>query len=316
MSRLHNDTQIPMIGTEQNLSDNLPYYLQHIENVLTHYLQEDPTNQGNTHLYEAIRYAVLGGGKRVRPLLIYASGSLLSVDLTYLDAAAAAIEFIHVYSLIHDDLPAMDDDDLRRNKPTLHKAYDEATAILAGDALQTLAFQVLANTSHHQETHSMHQRLQAISLLAHAAGAEGMVGGQMLDMAGEHTVFNQTQIETMFRLKTGMLLRAAILLPVYGNQIVAPEHIQALDEFAKAIGLAFQIQDDILDVESDTITLGKPQGSDQERGKSSYPSVLGMTYAKARAKELYEQAKAHLDIFGTKADSLRFMADYIIQRRY
>lgn len=315
MASTINNTQIPAISIGQNFQENLPDYLNHIENVLTHYLPNPATSQPS-RLFEAMRYAVLGGGKRIRPLLVYATGSLLAVDEDYLDAAAAAIELIHVYSLIHDDLPAMDDDDLRRNKPTLHKAYDEATAILAGDALQALAFEILATIPHSDQLTIMTQRSQAIALLAKAAGAQGMVAGQVLDMEGEQQQFNEAQIETMFTLKTGMLLRAAILLPVYGDQVIEPKKISKLDDFARNIGLAFQIRDDILDVEGDTAVIGKPQGSDIERGKSTYPAILGMSLAKQRAEELYTRAMSSLDYFDGNAENLRFMADYIVRRDY
>lgn len=315
MTSMINNTQIPAAGIGQNFKDNLPGMLQRIETVLSNYLP-DPNTSSPSRLYEAMRYAVLGGGKRIRPLLVYASGVLLGVDDRYLDAAAAAIELIHVYSLIHDDLPAMDDDDLRRNKPTLHKAYDEATAILAGDALQTLAFEILSAAPLPNQLIICQQRLQAVNLLAVAAGGCGMVAGQMLDMEGEQCIFNQTQIETMFTLKTGMLLKAAILLPLYGNQVIDAKSFQQLDQFANNIGLAFQIRDDILDVEGDTAVIGKPQGSDNERGKSTYPAILGMTAAKQRAEKLYNQAKLSLEYFGEKADNLRFMADFILRRNY
>lgn len=292
--------------------DQVKNYQSRVEKVLDTILPLE--NESPNRLYAAMRYAVLGGGKRIRPLLVYFTGEMLSVDQHYLDSAAAAIEMIHVYSLIHDDLPAMDNDDLRRNKPTVHKAFDEAIAILAGDGLQALAFEVLANLTYPHE--QIFQQPKAIALLAKAAGPKGMVAGQVLDMEGEGKQLNSSQIETMFLLKTGMLLRAAVMLPLYGDQKIDKNAIATLDHFAQSIGLAFQIWDDILDIEGQTEVLGKPQGSDLKKEKSSYPSSVGMEKAKLRVEELYQQAINSLAPFGKKANGLKFIANYIVKREF
>jgi farnesyl diphosphate synthase len=264
-------------------------------------------------LHRAMRYSALGGGKRLRPLLTYATGRALGIPLEQLDGPACAVEFIHVYSLIHDDLPAMDDDDLRRGKPTCHKAFDEATAILAGDALQALAFHVLA----HDPTMAVpaEQRIAMIETLATASGSFGMVGGQAIDLDSVGKALDLPSLENMHIRKTGALIRASVKLAAQAKVPADSELAEKLDHYAKCIGLAFQIKDDILDEESDTATLGKTQGKDRDHNKPNYPALLGLAGAKEKALELHEAALASLADFGGEADLLRALSLFIIDRR-
>jgi farnesyl diphosphate synthase len=264
-------------------------------------------------LHQAMRYSTLGGGKRLRPLLTYATGHALGVAPEILDGPACAVEFIHVYSLIHDDLPAMDDDDLRRGKPTCHKAYDEATAILAGDGLQALAFQVLAADP--AIAVPAENRIGMIEALAVASGSCGMVGGQAIDLDSVGKALDLPGLETMHIRKTGALIRASVKLAALAKPGLAKETADKLDHYAKCIGLAFQIQDDILDEESDTQTLGKTQGKDRDNNKPTYPALLGLAGAKEKAADLHSQALESLSCFGTEADYLRALASFIIQRK-
>ena len=264
------------------------------------------------HLHQAMRYAVLGTGKRIRPVLVYTTGEAFGVPLKALDSPACAVEIIHAYSLIHDDLPAMDNDDLRRGRPTCHKAFDEATAILAGDALQALAFHILAHCPDIQV--SPEQRIRMIDILAQASGSRGMAGGQAIDLAAVGKRLNIAELENMHIHKTGALIRASVELVALSANNIDPADFDRVSHFAKCIGLAFQIRDDILDVESDTETLGKPQGSDMERNKPTYPSLLGLAGAKKAAGELHAQALDALRVFDHKADALRSLAGYIVQR--
>ncbi len=263
-------------------------------------------------LHNAMRYCVLGGGKRMRPMLTYCTGKTLGVDFNELDGIACAVEFIHVYSLIHDDLPAMDDDDLRRGKPTCHIAYDEATAILTGDALQALAFDVLSHDSSIAATPE--NRLQMITTLAKASGSQGMVGGQAIDLESVGTQLNLPELENMHIHKTGALIRASVTMATLAKTGLDPELAIKLDHYAKCIGLSFQVKDDILDEESDTATLGKTQGKDKENDKPTYPALLGMAGAKQKAQELHEKAIENLSVFGGEAGLLRDLSLYIIQR--
>ena len=263
-------------------------------------------------LHEAMRYTALGGGKRTRPLLTYCTGKALQVAPEALDGPACAVEFIHVYSLIHDDLPAMDDDDLRRGKPTCHVAYDEATAILTGDALQALAFQVLANDP--TIVAPAEKRLQMINTLAKASGSKGMVGGQAIDLDSVGKTLNLPELENMHIHKTGALIRASVQLATLAAPELDPNIADKLDHYAKCIGLSFQVKDDILDEEGDTETLGKTQGKDQDNDKPTYPALLGLDGAKQKAQELHEQAVESLSVFGSEADFLRDLSLYIIQR--
>lgn len=260
-------------------------------------------------LEEAIRYVLLGGGKRIRPLLVYAGCRALGGDFEDADDAACAVEFIHVYSLIHDDLPALDDDDLRRGRPSLHKAFDEATAILAGDALQTMAFEILCRPHAGKG-----DRLRMAHELAMAAGPAGMVGGQVRDLAADGQEVSLEELETTHRLKTGALIRASVLLGALSAGNAAAGKLEALAKYASRIGLAFQIQDDILDEVSDTGTLGKPQGSDRDGGKATYVTLLGLEPARERAAELAASAGRALNEFGADADPLRHLAAYIVER--
>ncbi len=273
-----------------------------------------PEDRPPESLHAAMRYAVLGGGKRVRPLLVYLTGEALGAPPARLDAPAAAVELIHAYSLVHDDLPAMDDDDLRRGQPTCHRAFGEATAILAGDALQVLAFELL--TTNTQMVPDDHQRMAIVRELATASGTAGMAGGQAIDLWAQGREMDVETLETMHALKTGALIRASVLMGAWSADSPPPESLGALSAFGAAIGLAFQIQDDILDVEGDTDTLGKTAGADSARQKPTYPSVAGMAAAKQRAIELCEAAITALAPLGQAANPLREMASYIVHRAY
>lgn len=263
-------------------------------------------------LHEAMRYSTLDGGKRMRPMLAYATGKALGLSEDVLDGPACAVELIHVYSLIHDDLPAMDDDDLRRGKPTSHKAYDEATAILTGDALQALAFEVLATDPSMKV--SAESRLKMITNLSKASGSQGMVGGQAIDLESVGTKLSLPELENMHIHKTGALIRASVNMAALAKADLDPKVAKKLDHYAKCIGLSFQVKDDILDEESDTATLGKTQGKDQDNDKPTYPALLGLSGAKQKAQELHEQALESLHSFGPEADLLRDLSLYIIQR--
>lgn len=263
-------------------------------------------------LHRAMRYCVLGGGKRMRPMLTYCTGKTLGINPEVLDGPACAVEFIHVYSLIHDDLPAMDNDDLRRGKPTCHIAFDEATAILAGDGLQTLAFEILANDP--SISASAENRLKMITALAKASGSQGMVGGQAIDLESVGTQLNLPQLENMHIHKTGALIRASVNLATLAADKVDANTAGKLDNYAKCIGLSFQVKDDILDEESDTATLGKTQGKDKENDKPTYPALLGMAGAKQMALDLHQNAIDNLKMFGPEADLLRDLSRYIIER--
>ncbi|WP_263264753.1 (2E,6E)-farnesyl diphosphate synthase [Pseudomonas sp. RIT-PI-S] len=264
-------------------------------------------------LYEAMRYSVMNGGKRIRPLLVYGACEALGGDLANADGAACAVELIHAYSLVHDDLPAMDDDDLRRGQPTTHKAFDEACAILAGDGLQALAFSALSDATLGQLGDST--RLQMVRALAQGAGAAGMVGGQAIDLGSVGMKLDQAALEQMHRHKTGALIEASVVLGALASERARPDDLKALKTYARAVGLAFQVQDDILDVESDTATLGKRQGADIARDKPTYPALLGLEAAKAYAEELRDQALHALRPFSASAEPLRELARYIVERR-
>ncbi len=265
-----------------------------------------------SRLHAAMRYAVLDGGKRVRPLLVYAAGQACGVPETHLDAPAVAVELIHAYSLVHDDLPAMDDDDLRRGKPTVHRAFDEATAILTGDALQSLAFHVLARGL--DAAIPPGQRLAMLDELAMASGSRGMAGGQAMDLAATGRTPNIAELEDLHIHKTGALIRASVRLGALCRPEVDEQTLQRLDHFAKCIGLAFQIRDDILDVEGDAESLGKQPGVDQALGKATYPSLLGLEEARAEADHLYRDALASLEPLGDAANMLRWLGRYIVER--
>lgn len=289
------------------VSPSLQDYQARIEAVLERGLPS--TEVLPMRLHEAMRYSVLNGGKRMRPLLVYATGEALGVAPDVLDIPAAAIELIHVYSLIHDDLPAMDDDVLRRGKPTCHCAFDEATAILAGDALQALAFQLIAQA---HEQLSAEQRLRMLQHLSIAAGSRGMVGGQAIDLAAVGKVLTELELEQMHIHKTGALIRSSVLLAAYTAPDLPAKQLNQLDHYAKCLGLAFQVQDDILDIESDTQTLGKTRGADEAAGKPTYPSIIGMSAAKRKLNELYLEAVAALE--GLNAPLLLEIAEFTVKR--
>jgi geranylgeranyl diphosphate synthase type II len=266
-----------------------------------------------TRLYTAMRYSVMNGGKRVRPLLAYAACEALGGEAKDANGAACALELIHAYSLVHDDLPAMDDDDLRRGQPTTHKAFDEACAILAGDGLQSLAFTALLAPQ--LSAQSADIRLQMVSVLAQAAGPAGMVGGQAIDLGSVGLKLDQPALELMHRHKTGALIEASVQLGALASGRADQQQLDALKVYARAIGLAFQVQDDILDVESDTATLGKRQGADIARDKPTYPALLGLAPARSYALQLRDQAIDALRPFDASADPLRELARYIVERR-
>ncbi|WP_318269687.1 (2E,6E)-farnesyl diphosphate synthase [Salinisphaera orenii] len=290
-------------------------YTKRINDMLELSLQPGQPGQ-NQRLVEAMRYSVLGGGKRLRPKLVYATGQALDVADSRLDAPAAAVECIHAYSLVHDDLPAMDDDDLRRGQATTHVAFDPATAILAGDALQARAFEMLAGNE--ALDCSAGERSELIRLLAEAAGWRGMVSGQMSDMAAEGQALTQEQLEHVHARKTGALLRACVLMPAALCPTLSRDSHAALDRFATHIGLAFQVRDDVIDVESSTETLGKTQGADAAHHKATYPALMGLDAAKAYAERLVEDACAALaEIEGRidgDTDALEAIARAIVER--
>ena len=271
-----------------------------------------PATARPRHLHEAIRYSVLAAGKRIRPLLVYASGEAFGAAPAALDGCACAVEMIHAYSLIHDDLPAMDDDDLRRGRPTCHRAYGEATAILAGDALQALAFQVL--TEDQQILAPAARRLKMINTLAAASGSQGMAGGQAIDLAAVGKRLSLEELQTMHAYKTGALIRASVELGALCAARVDKQRFEQAARYAECIGLAFQIHDDVLNIESDTETLGKPQGSDQAMNKPTYPKLLGLEKTKQAAQALFQEALGHLAGFGADAEALRWLAAYIVER--
>ncbi|WP_308447338.1 polyprenyl synthetase family protein [Parachitinimonas caeni] len=264
-------------------------------------------------LHEAMRYAVLGGGKRVRPLLVFAAGEIVDAPAERLQYAAAAVELIHAYSLVHDDMPCMDDDALRRGKPTVHVQYDDATALLVGDALQTLAFDVLASHTLADETRD---QLHMLKTLARASGSHGMAGGQAIDLAAVGKQLTLPELEMMHILKTGALIRASVELGSYcGMPMEAPAR-EKLDRFAKCIGLAFQVVDDILDVEADSATLGKTAGKDAAADKPTYVALLGLKEAKLHAAELRQEALSCLAEFGERGRRLQELADFIVKRTF
>ncbi len=265
-----------------------------------------------TDLHEAMHYAVMNGGKRMRPLLVYATGETLGIDSDYLTPPAAAIELLHCFSLVHDDLPSMDDDDLRRGKPSVHVAFSEATAILAADALQALAFHILATAPVYHDHDDI--RIKLITLIAEAAGTTGMTGGQALDLASESQLLDQAQLEHMYRLKTGKLLRACVLSVVYCDHSNNPEQQHALERFIDVMGIAFQIKDDVLDIEGATETLGKPTGSDANKTKATYPGLFGLEQSKQRINTLLEESFALLENFDNRADGLRYLSKMIVKR--
>jgi geranylgeranyl pyrophosphate synthase len=265
-------------------------------------------------LHEAMRYSVLGGGKRIRPALLFATARAVGLSEDEVEAAACAVELVHVYSLVHDDLPAMDNDDLRRGRPTCHKAYDEATALLVGDALQPLAFQLLASDPALPASPAI--RLRLIDMLAQASGTFGMAGGQAIDLAAQGTRLDIGQVEDMHARKTGAVIRASVLMAAECVPPLDANLYAGLTRFATAVGLAFQIQDDLLDVTGDVSTLGKATGADSERAKPTHPAIIGITASQQRVRLLHSQAINALAPFGDRAESLRCLAHWLLSRQY
>jgi farnesyl diphosphate synthase len=286
-------------------------HLQQVEAVLARVLPAPEI--APQRLHQAMRYAVLGGGKRVRPLLAFAAGELARADPQRVEIAAAAVELIHAYSLVHDDLPCMDDDVLRRGRPTCHVEYDEATALLVGDALQSLAFQLLAE---YRLAEDLETQLEMVRLLAAAAGSRGMAGGQAIDLESVGKPLTVPELEFMHIHKTGALIRAAALLGARCGNGLEPSELAQVDLFAKRIGLAFQVVDDVLDAEASTATLGKTAGKDAQDGKPTYVSAMGASRARQFAHELHGQALAALAVFGERALRLRQIADFIVLRQF
>ena len=295
-----------------DLNDLLSTYSQRVETYLEQYLPSETLNP--TTLHRAIRYAALGNGKRIRPALVYATGEALELDLKQLDSIAASVELMHCYSLIHDDLPAMDDDDLRRGRPTCHRAFDEATAILAGDAMQALAFSILTDTSVHGPNETI--RTQLVYLLATAAGSLGMAGGQALDLAAVNQDITIDALEDLHRKKTGCLIQACIHMAQLCATDLTEHQRDQLRQFGEHLGLAFQIRDDILDVVGETNIMGKPQGSDIALNKPTYVSLLGIEAAENRCRELLTRALACINALDKQADRLCLLANYIVCRKY
>jgi geranylgeranyl pyrophosphate synthase len=291
------------------LAARLASYQERIEKVLARTLELPDC--GTDRLREAMRYSALGGGKRLRPILVYVTGESLGAPLERLDPAAAAVELIHVYSLVHDDLPAMDDDDLRRGRPTCHRAFDEATAMLAGDAMQALAFGVLASERSGLPADA---RLEMMRLLAGAAGTAGMAGGQAIDLESVGHDLTAAAVENMHLRKTGALIQASVLIGAVASGLGPGPELDALRRYGADIGLAFQIQDDILDVEGDPALLGKATGADSARRKPTYPSTAGMEAARRRAAELHTRAIATLPPLGPRGSTLADLAHYMVHR--
>ncbi len=292
------------------------FYQQRINNFLADKL--DSLEINDSKLIDAMRYGLLIGGKRMRPYLAYITGEAISAEITDIDAVAGAIECVHAYSLLHDDLPAMDDDDLRRGKPTCHKAFDEATAILAGDALQTLAFDILANHSFSpsQENSAAKIQIKLIQQLVSASGYQGMCGGQALDLAATGQSISIEQLKRLHSLKTGALLKAAVIMPSLCSDKVIAEYRTILTDFSQLIGLAYQVQDDIIDLTSSDEELGKPSGSDLAANKSTYPSLLGLQGAQQKAENLLQQALQALARLPYNTQSLENFATFIVKRSH
>ena len=300
------------LQTNTQFIERLKAYQQRVDAALLRYLPAPKTS--GTRLPEAMRYSVTNGGKRIRPVLTYATGQALGLSLDRIDVAACALEMMHAYSLVHDDLPAMDDDDLRRGKPTCHKAYDEATAILAGDALQALAFTILALNRDPQV--SAEAKLRMVEILGEASGAQGMAAGQAIDLESVGRELTLAELENMHNHKTGALIKASVLLPAMLAEPENRELLTNLENYAGAVGLCFQIVDDILDVVSDTQTLGKKQGADIALNKPTYPALLGLEGAREHAQRMHKTALLHLEGLGPEFDELRMLSAYIVQRTF
>ncbi len=294
------------MGEAAPFAERLSDYQDRVHSMLGRALP--PASEPPRGLHEAMRYAVLGGGKRVRAVLALATGETLRADAGRIEPAACAVEFIHAYSLIHDDLPCMDDDDLRRGVPACHRAFGEATALLAGDALQALAFETLARAPAPDPG-------ELVRVLARASGSRGMAGGQAVDLESVGRTLPLEQLERMHLDKTGALIRASVRLGALCAGARDPDILDRLDEYARCIGLAFQIRDDVLDIEGDTGVLGKRQGADAALGKPTYPAVLGLEASRAHARALHERASEQLAPLGRDADFLRALSAFIVDRR-
>ncbi len=290
----------------------MAFYRQRVDVALLERLP--PQHVNRTSLQAAMRYAVTNGGKRIRPVLAYATGHALGISLERLDTPACAVEMMHAYSLVHDDLPAMDNDDLRRGKPTCHRQFDEALAILAGDALQALAFTVLAGNADGELP--AERKLHMLAVLGDASGAGGMAAGQAMDLEAVGTQLSLADLEDMHRHKTGALIRASVLMAALTAAHTDQALLDRLGQYAAAVGLCFQIVDDILDVTSDTQTLGKTQGADIALNKPTYPALLGLDGARRHAGDMHERALSHLDGLGESFDELRQMSSYVIDRTF
>ncbi len=295
----------------ETLKAQLNAYRQRVEQALDRFLPG--ADQEPKTLHQAMRYSTLNGGKRIRGCLVYATGEALGASAADLDAPACAVELTHAYSLIHDDMPCMDNDDLRRGKPTCHKAYDDATALLVGDSLQTLAFEILGNAANTPSLPA-EQRLRLVQTLAHASGSQGMAGGQAIDLASVGKPLDLEALQDMHNMKTGALIRAAVKLGALASGKADDALLTKLDRYGHYIGLAFQVVDDILDIESDTETMGKPQGSDAAQNKPTYPALLGMEQAKQQAQGLHQQALESLTGLGEQAQILAGISEFIVQR--
>lgn len=298
-------------GAAGNFAQWMSAIQQRTEKALLTLLPE--TGIAPQRLHEAMRYAVLGGGKRVRPLLVHAAGELAGARPERLDRLSCAVEFIHAYSLVHDDMPCMDDDVLRRGKPTVHVEFDEATALLVGDALQTLAFQVISDTPLADRATD---QLAMVSLLATASGSRGMAGGQAIDLDAVGKQLSRAELEFMHVHKTGALIRASVLLGAQAGAAITAADLQRLDHYAKLVGLLFQVVDDILDAEADTATLGKTAGKDADNNKPTYVSLLGLSDARRLAEEMLADAHATLAALGPRTQRLAALADYIVHRTF
>lgn len=297
---------------EPEFQQRIKLWQQRVDQQLERWLPE--ADKTPSRLHQAMRYSVMSGGKRVRPILVYAIADAFDVPLQQVDGIACAVEIIHAYSLIHDDLPAMDDDDLRRGRPTCHKQFDEATAILAGDALQALAFFILGEDP--GMTDNYRKRLQMISRLSRYSGSTGMAGGQAIDLESVGKTLTLESLTEMHKLKTGALIRTCIYMAALSSEKLEDADLDRLDQFASAIGLSFQVYDDILDIIGDTETLGKPQGSDQEKDKPTFPALLGLEKARMLSRELHQKALQALSIYGTNAETLRQISSWFISRKH
>jgi len=304
------DSATASVAADRDLAAQLDRWRQRVERELDAWLPADTAVPQRLHA--AQRYSVFGSGKRIRPALVYATAETLGIALGHVDAAACAVELIHCYSLVHDDLPAMDDDDLRRGRPTCHKAFDEATAILAGDSLQVLAFKLLA--AHPGLPTDPGIRVRIIETLADASGTGGMAGGQALDLAAEGRSLSLAEVEHVHALKTGALIRASVLMAAYCAPGLAVDSLRALGEFGSFVGLAFQVQDDILDIEGDVALLGKPIGSDRARGMPTYPAMAGIAAARARVQDLHCRATTLLELHGWASGPLAALSNWLLTR--